>query len=75
MTLRSRIAATVLTTVLSAVPVGRLIAQGEIENQIEPDPPAVHKTGGLFFGLLRLTLPAGAGSDARAHSGPRKRRQ
>jgi quercetin dioxygenase-like cupin family protein len=118
-----------------ADPVIAYIVQGEIENQVEPDPPAIYKTGGFFYeapmhvhrilrnlsttepaqliifqagrtrvpapflkvlqsesaklllsrdqfqqpllstvnqelSLLRLTLPAGARSEARAHSGP-----
>lgn len=118
-----------------AGPVVGYILEGEIENQVEPDPPAVYKSGGFFveaprqvhktmrnlstdpakliifqagrtgvplsltkvlqreptklvpqqfiqwqvplsstanqeLRLLRLTLPAGAHSDARAHSGP-----
>jgi quercetin dioxygenase-like cupin family protein len=118
-----------------AGPVVGYIVRGEIENQVEPDPPAIYRPGGFFYEaprhvhkimrnlssepaqlvifqagrtgvpasllkvipseptklflpqftqwqvpllstvnqelrLLRLTLPAGARSDARAHSGP-----
>ncbi|HVH28319.1 MAG TPA: cupin domain-containing protein [Vicinamibacterales bacterium] len=30
-------------------PVFAYIAQGEIENQVEPDPPAIYKPGGFFY--------------------------
>ena len=105
-----------------AGPVFVYILQGEIETQVEPDPPAVYKPGDFFYeapmhvhrfqrnlsktepgrvivfqagntgqaspavksllqaplqitanqelSLMRLTLPAGARSNARAHSGP-----
>ena len=105
-----------------AGPVFAYILQGEIENQVEPDPPAIYKPGGSFYetptrvhrflrnlsttepaklivfeagstgqaapaiktllqeplrttanqelSLLRLTLSAGASSDAHQHSGP-----
>jgi quercetin dioxygenase-like cupin family protein len=105
-----------------AGPVFAYILQGEIENQVEPDPPEVYKSGGFFYeapghvhrflhnlsknepaelivfqagdtgqaapaiklllqeglpttadqelSLFRLTLPAGARSEARMHSGP-----
>jgi len=32
-----------------ASPVFAYVVQGEIENQVEPDPPAIHKTGGFFY--------------------------
>jgi quercetin dioxygenase-like cupin family protein len=109
-----------------AGPIFAYILQGEIENQVEPDPPAIYKAGAFFYeppmhvhrllrnlsttapaklivfqagrlgrtgqpispafkplleaplpstanqelSLLRLTLLAGARSEARAHSGP-----
>src|SRR6185437_2963248 len=32
-----------------AGPVFAYILQGEIENQVEPDPPQIYKTGGFFY--------------------------
>jgi quercetin dioxygenase-like cupin family protein len=32
-----------------AGPVVGYILQGEIENQVEPEPPAIHKAGGFFY--------------------------
>jgi quercetin dioxygenase-like cupin family protein len=30
-------------------PVFAYVVQGEIENQVDPDPPAIHRTGGFFY--------------------------